>query len=45
MDPSTVAIVAVVVAAASEVIAYLPIRENSVLQLVLKILKLVFPKR
>lgn len=39
------AIIAIVVAAGSEVIGLLPIRENSWVQLVLKALKVVFPKR
>jgi hypothetical protein len=45
MDPTTVAAVAILVAAGSEVIALLPIRENSWVQLLIKVLKLVFPKR
>lgn len=45
MDPTTVAAVAILVAAGSEIIGLLPIRENSWVQLVLKVLKLVFPKR
>jgi len=45
MDPTSIAIVAVVIAAASEVISYLPIRENGVVQVAVKILKLLFPKR
>lgn len=45
MDPSTLAIIAILVAAGSEIIALLPIRSNSWVQLILKALKLVFPKR
>jgi hypothetical protein len=45
MDPTTVAAIAILVAAGSEVIALLPIRENSWVQLLIKVLKLVFPKR
>ena len=45
MDPSTLAIIAIVVAAGSEVIALLPVRENSWVQLILKALKVIFPKR
>lgn len=45
MDPTTVTAIAIVVAAGSEIIALLPIRENSWVQLVVKVLKLVFPKR
>jgi len=45
MDPTTLAALAIVVAAGSEIIALLPIRENSWVQLLIKVLKLVFPKR
>jgi hypothetical protein len=45
MDPTTIASLAILVAAGSEIIALLPIRENSWVQLLVKVLKLVFPKR
>jgi hypothetical protein len=45
MDPTTAAVVAIVIAAGSEIIGLLPIKENSWVQLVLKVLKMVFPKR
>jgi len=45
MDPTTAAVIAIMVAAGSEVIALLPIKENSWVQLILKALKVVFPKR
>lgn len=45
MDPSTAAVIAVIVAAGSEIIALLPIRENSWVQLAVKALKTIFPKR
>ena len=45
MDPTTLAALAIVVAAGSEIITLLPIRENSWVQLLVKVLKLVFPKR
>jgi hypothetical protein len=45
MDPTTAATIAIIVAAGSEVIALLPIKENSWVQLVLKALKVIFPKR
>lgn len=45
MDPSTLAVIAILVAAGSEIITLLPIRENSWVQLVIKALKVVFPKR
>jgi hypothetical protein len=45
MDPTTLAAVAIIVAAGSEIIALLPIRENSWVQLLVKLLKMIFPKR
>jgi hypothetical protein len=45
MDPTTLAVIAIVVAAGSEVIALLPIKENSWVQLIIKALKIIFPKR
>lgn len=45
MDPATVAIIAVVVAAGSEIIALSPLKSNSWLQLVMRALRLAFPKR
>lgn len=45
MDPTTAAILAIAVAAGSEIIGLLPIRANSWVQLVLMVLKTVFPKR
>lgn len=45
MDPTTVAIVAIVVAAGSEIIALSPLKSNSWAQLIINVLKTVFPKR
>lgn len=45
MDPATVAIIAVIVAAGSEIIALSPLRSNSWLQLVMQGLRIAFPKR
>jgi hypothetical protein len=45
MDPTTAAAIAILVAAGSEIITLLPIKENSWVQLILKALKVVFPKR
>jgi len=45
MDPTTAAVIAIVIAAGSEIITLLPIKENSWVQLVLKALKIIFPKR
>jgi hypothetical protein len=45
MDPTTAAVVAIVIAAGSEIITLLPIKENSWIQLIIKALKVLFPKR
>lgn len=45
MDPTTAAVIAILVMAGSEIIALLPIKENSWVQLIIKALKVVFPKR
>jgi len=45
MDPTTAATIAIVIAAGSEIIALLPIKENSWVQLLVKALKIIFPKR
>jgi hypothetical protein len=45
MDPTTAAVIAILVAAGSEIIAILPVKENSWIQLIIKALKVLFPKR
>ena len=45
MDPTTIAAIAIVVAAVSELIGLLPIKENTWVQLIVKMLKIAFPKR
>ena len=45
MDPTTAAVVAIIIAAGSEIIALLPVKENSWVQLIMKSLKVLFPKR
>ncbi len=45
MDPTTAAVIAIIIAAGSEIIALLPVKENSWVQLILKALKIIFPKR
>ena len=45
MDPTTAAAIAIIIAAGSEIIALLPIKENSWVQLLVKALKIIFPKR
>lgn len=45
MDPNTVAIVAIIVAAGSEIIGLLPIRSNTWVQLIIGGLQSMFPKR
>lgn len=44
MDPTTAAVIAIIIAAGSEIIALLPIKENGWVQLIMKALKVVFPK-
>ena len=45
LDPSTTAMVAIGVAAASEIIALSPLRSNSIIQLIMQVARLAFPKR
>jgi hypothetical protein len=45
MDPATTAMIAVALAAASEIIALSPLRSNSIIQVVLEVLTRVFPKK
>lgn len=45
MDPTTLTIIAIVVAAASELIALSPLKENSVIQVILELLRKVLPAR
>jgi hypothetical protein len=45
MSPETAAIIAIVIAAGSEIIAISPLKSNSWIQLLLQAGRLVFPKR
>lgn len=45
MDPTTAAMIAIAVAAASEIIGMSSLRANSVIQLILQFLRIAFPKR
>jgi hypothetical protein len=45
MNPETVAVIAIVIAAGSELIAISPLRSNSWIQLLLQAGRLMFPKR
>lgn len=45
MDPNTAAIIAIVIAAGSELIALSPLRANSWVQLILQAARLAFPRR
>jgi len=45
MDHNTATAIAIGVAATSEILAYTPLKANSVLQLVLQVLGVVFPRR
>jgi len=45
MSPETLAIIAIIVAAGSEIIAMSTLKSNSWVQLLLQALKIMFPKR
>lgn len=45
MSPETIAAIAIIVAAGSELIAISPLKSNSWIQLVIQAAKLAFPKR
>lgn len=45
MSPETAAIVAIIIAAGSELIALSPLKSNSWIQLLLQAARLVFPKQ
>jgi len=44
-NPETVAIIAIIIAAGSEIIALTPLKSNSWIQLLLQAARLAFPKR
>ncbi len=45
MDPVMTAMIAIGIAAASEIIALSPLRSNSIIQIVLEVMGRVFPKK
>jgi hypothetical protein len=45
MDPATIAMISVALAAASEIIALSSLRSNSIIQVVMEVLLRVFPKK
>jgi hypothetical protein len=45
MSPETIAIIAIIIAAGSEIIAITPLKSNSWVQLLLQALRVLFPKR
>jgi hypothetical protein len=45
MDPTTIAVVAIIAAAGSEILTLLPIRSNSWIQLLVMVLKVVARKK
>jgi hypothetical protein len=45
MSPETIAIIAIIIAAGSEIIAITPLKSNSWVQLLLQALRIMFPKR
>ena len=44
MEPTTMAMIAIGIAAASEIIALSPLRSNSIIQIIMEVLQRVFPK-
>ena len=45
MSPETIAVIAVIVAAGSEIIALTPLKSNSWIQLLLTAARMAFPKK
>lgn len=45
MNPETVAIIAIIIAAGSEVIALTPLKSNSWIQLIFTAARMAFPKK
>ena len=45
MDPTLIAVIAIVAAAGSEIITLLPMRENSWIQLLVKVLNVIARKK
>lgn len=45
MDPATLAIIAVVVSAVSEILPFTPLKGNGIAQIVLEVLLKVFPSK
>jgi|DEB0MinimDraft_6_1074348.scaffolds.fasta_scaffold50456_1 hypothetical protein len=45
MDPTTIAVIAILAAAGSEIITLLPMRENSWIQLLIKVLNAIAQKK
>lgn len=45
MNPETIAIIAILIAAGSEIIALTPLKSNSWIQLLLTAARMVFPKK
>jgi len=45
MNPETIAIIAIIIAAGSEIIALTPLKSNSWIQLLLTAARMAFPKK
>jgi hypothetical protein len=45
MNPETIAVIAIIIAAGSEVIALTPLKSNSWIQLLLTAARMAFPKK
>jgi hypothetical protein len=45
MDPTTLAIGAIIISAISEILPFTPLRANGIVQFILQVARLTFPKR
>lgn len=45
MDPATLALIAIIVSAVSEILPFTPLKGNGIAQLVLELLKKAFPEK
>jgi hypothetical protein len=45
MDPTTIAIGAILVSAISEILPFTPLKANGIVQFILQVARLTFPKR
>jgi hypothetical protein len=45
MDPTTLTVAAIVVTAVSEILPFTPLKANGIIQFILQVARLTFPKR